>query len=190
MYDIIVIGGGPAGASAAIFTAKAGKKTLVLENDQSVTKAAWLQNHYGAPDMGGPELLEVGKNQAEQFGAEFVRAEVSDLKNQGDASVKVETDQGSYEAQRVILATGNSAKLAEAVGIKTKAGTEPRIKVVVDTDEEGRTSMSNVWAAGVVAGASVHTIITAGDGASVAINVLSELNGERYVDHDMLKDKK
>lgn len=66
-------------------------------------------------------------------------------------------------------------------------GREPRIKSVIEVDRLGRTSMPNVWAAGVIAGVSVHTIVTSGDGARVAIEVLSELNGERYVDHDMLK---
>ena len=79
--------------------------------------------------------------------------------------------------------------LAEAAGIATKPGTEPRVKTVVAADATGRTSVSGVWAAGACAGTSLHTIITAGDGAKVAINVISELNGERYVDHDVLKTK-
>ena len=54
-------------------------------------------------------------------------------------------------------------------------------------NEQGQTNIANVWACGLVAGVSVHTIITAGDGARVAINLLSEINGERYVDHDILK---
>jgi thioredoxin reductase (NADPH) len=73
--------------------------------------------------------------------------------------------------------------------VKTKPGTEPRIKTIIDVDENGRTNIDGIWAAGTVAGVSVHTIITAGDGAKVAINIISELNGERYVDHDVLKTK-
>ena len=53
-------------------------------------------------------------------------------------------------------------------------------------DGEGRTSTPGVWAAGTVAGTSVHTIITAGDGARVAINLVSAVRGERHVDHDVL----
>jgi thioredoxin reductase len=71
--------------------------------------------------------------------------------------------------------------------LQTKPGTEPRIKTVIDVDREGKTNIEKIWAAGTVAGVSVHTIVTAGDGARVAINVISELNGERYVDHDILK---
>ncbi|WP_027093870.1 FAD-dependent oxidoreductase [Cohnella thermotolerans] len=187
MYDVAIIGGGPAGASAAIFTAKAGKKTIVIDSDQSVTRRAWLDNHYGAPAISGPDLVETGKKQAEKFGAEFVRAKAGKL-TAGDGFLTVETDAGTYEATHVIIATGMFVDFAEASGIRTKPGTEPRIKTIIDATPEGKTSLDNVWAAGTVAGVSMHTIVTAGDGAKVAINVISELNGERYVDHDVLKN--
>ncbi|MNG22594.1 hypothetical protein D3C84_1070950 [compost metagenome] len=58
---------------------------------------------------------------------------------------------------------------------------------IADTDAEGRTNVEGVWAAGAAAGVSVHTIVTAGDGAKAAINVISAINGECYVDHDVLK---
>jgi len=187
MYDVVIIGAGPAGASAAIFTAKAGKKTLVLDSDQSVTRRAWIENHYGAPDITGPDLVDIGKKQAAKHGAEFVSAKVTKVASEG-GSVKVETEDGNfYEASHVILATGMFADLAEASGIRTKPGTEPRIKTIVDAAPDGKTNLANVWAAGTIAGVSMHTIITAGDGAKVAINIISELNGERYVDHDVLK---
>ncbi|WP_026702663.1 FAD-dependent oxidoreductase [Salibacterium aidingense] len=189
MYDVIVVGGGPAGASAAIFTAKAGKKTLVLDNEQSMTKAAWVENHYGAPAVEGPELLKTGREQAENFGAEFVNTQVNRVEKVDNQRVNVETEDGEYEAAHVILTIGGNTKLAETSGIKTTEGTEPRIKSIIDVDDKGKTSVVGVWAAGTAAGVSVHTIITSGDGAKTAINVLTEMNGERYVDHDVLKSK-
>jgi thioredoxin reductase len=186
MFDIVVIGAGPAGGSAALFAAKSGKKTLVIDNDKSVTKRAWMENHYGVLEISGPDLIETGKKQAGKFGAEFVTATVTNL-SKTDAGVKVVTDQGEYEAKHVILATGFAVDLAEAAGLKTKPGTEPRVKTIIDVDANGKTNVDGIWAAGTVAGVSVHTIVTAGDGAKVAINVISELNGERYVDHDVLK---
>ena len=51
MNDILIIGAGPAGASAAIFAAKAGKKTVVIDNDKSLTKRAWVENHYGVTEI-------------------------------------------------------------------------------------------------------------------------------------------
>lgn len=186
-YDVIIVGAGPAGASAALFTAKAGKRTLVIDGDQSVTKRAWIENHYGAPDISGPDLVDTGKKQAEKFGAVFVQDKVTGVvKNEGHLVVQIEGGQ-SYEGTHVILATGMMTDLASAIGVATKDGTEPRIKTIIDADPAGKTNIEGIWAAGTVAGVSMHTIITAGDGAKVAINVISELNGERYVDHDVLK---
>ena len=186
MYDVLIVGAGPTGASAALFTAKAGKKTLVIDNDKSVTKRAWVENHYGVAEITGPDLVDIGKKQAGKFGAEIVQATVSNI-SKAETGFKVETDQGEYEASHVILATGMSVDLAETAGLTTKPGTEPRIKTVLDVDASGKTNIDGIWAAGTVAGVSMHTIITAGDGAKVAINVISEINGERYVDHDVLK---
>lgn len=187
MYDVAVVGAGPAGASAALFLAKAGKKTLVIDSDQSITKRAWIENHYGVEAIAGPDLVELGKKQAAKFGAELVAGKVTNIVQAGDG-FRLETEDGkTYEAKQVILATGLSVELAEKIGLRTKPGTEPRIKTVIDVDPAGKTNIPGIWAAGTVAGTSVHTIITAGDGARVAINLISELNGERYVDHDVLK---
>ncbi|GGK23737.1 hypothetical protein GCM10010965_15670 [Caldalkalibacillus thermarum] len=186
MYDIAIIGAGPAGASAALFTSKAGKKTILFDHDKSITKRARIENHYGIMEIAGPDLVDIGKKQAEKFGTQLVNEEVTDINKQGDTFV-IHTANDTYEAKYIILATGLSTDLAEKLGLKTKPGTEPRIKTIVETDPQGKTNVEKVWAAGTVAGVSVHTIITAGDGAKVAINLLSEINGERYVDHDVLK---
>ncbi|CCQ95360.1 FAD-dependent pyridine nucleotide-disulfide oxidoreductase [[Clostridium] ultunense Esp] len=187
MYDVAVIGAGPAGASAALFTAKAGKKTVLIDSDQSITKRAWIENHYGVPEVTGPDLVGTGIKQAEKFGARYQQGKVTNIIKKEDGFT-IETDKGEQvEAKYVILATGLMVDLAEKIGLKTKPGTEPRVKTVLDVDREGRTSQPGIWAAGTVAGVSIHTIITAGDGAKVAINLISEMNGERYVDHDVLK---
>ena len=77
--------------------------------------------------------------------------------------------------------------LQKLSGLQTKPGTEPRVKTIFDVDAAGKTNVDGIYAAGTCAGVSMHTIVTAGDGAKVAINVISEINGERYVDHDVLK---
>ncbi|WP_312112697.1 FAD-dependent oxidoreductase [Brevibacillus reuszeri] len=187
MFDIAIIGAGPAGGSAALFAAKAGKKTLLIDNDKSMTKRAWLENHYGILEATGPDLIETGKKQAAKFGAELVTDQVNNITKTEQGFVVETAEKGSFEAKHVILATGALVTLAEAIGVNTKEGTEPRIKTVVDVDQQGKTNVDGIWAAGTCAGVSVHTIITAGDGAKVAINVISELNGERYVEHDVLK---
>jgi thioredoxin reductase (NADPH) len=186
MYEIAIIGAGPAGASAAIFAAKAGKKTLVFENNKGMTKHAWFENYYGIPEIGGPDFVDIGKQQAVKLGAEIVEATVLNITT-SENGLTISSEQGTYEAKHVIIATGALTDLAELVGLTTKPGTEPRIKTIIDVDANGKTNIPGIWAAGTVAGVSVHAIITAGDGAKVAINILSELNGSRYVDHDMMK---
>ncbi len=186
MYDVVVIGGGPAGASAALFAAKAGKKTLLVDADRGMTRRAMVLNHYGVPEITGPDLVETGHRQATRFGAELLKTTASDVTRTA-AGLQVQTEQGAFEARHVILATGAVLDLAARMGLPTRPGTEPRIRAILAVDAAGRTELPGVWAAGTVAGVSVHTIVTAGDGARVAINVVSELNGTRWVDHDVLK---
>ncbi|WP_017755670.1 NAD(P)/FAD-dependent oxidoreductase [Calidifontibacillus oryziterrae] len=186
MFDVVIIGAGPSGASAALFTAKAGKKTLVIDNDKSVTKRAWMENHYGVMEISGPDMIEIGKNQAEKFGAEIIQDTVVNVVK-AESGFVVEAENQKFEGKHVIFATGMLADLAEKVGLNTVPGTEPRVKTIIAVDTAGKTSIDGIWAAGTIAGVSMHTIITAGDGAKVAINIISELNGERYVDHDILK---
>lgn len=186
MHEVAVIGAGPAGASAAIFLAKAGKKTIVFDHDKSITKRAWIENHYGVAEISGPDLIETGIKQFQKFGAELIKEEVTAI-TKNDDHFEIQTSNGTYQAKQILLATGVLTTLADSLGLKTKDATEPRIKSIFDVDDAGKTNIPGVWAAGTAAGVSVHTIITAGDGAKVAINIISELNGERYVDHDVLK---
>jgi thioredoxin reductase (NADPH) len=186
MYDIAIIGAGPAGASAALFAARAGKSTLLIDSDQSMNKRAWYENFYGIAEISGQDMLETGKKQAEKFGAKNVTGKAENIVKLNDG-FQIELADTKFEAKQIIIATGVMTDLAEKIGLTTKPGTEPRIKTVLAVDTNGKTNIDGIWAAGTVAGVSVHGIITAGDGAKVAINVLSELNGQRYVDHDVLK---
>jgi thioredoxin reductase len=185
--SVVIIGGGPAGASAAIFTARAGLPTVVLDADKGMTRRAWLQNHLGFTDgVTGPDRVDGGRAQAEGAGATWVDGTAEAIEGAaGDFTVRA-ADGQTYASTSLILATGFSVALAEAAGVTTTAGTEPHIKSIVAVDGEGRTSVPGIWAAGTVAGVSVHTIVTAGDGARVAINLISEVRGERHVDHDIL----
>lgn len=187
MNDIIVLGGGPAGASAALFAARAGLATLVLDADQGITRRAWVPNHLGFPDgIGGPELVALGHYHLVQAGATLIKTKVTRLESD-DGAVSVTSEDGViHRARHVILATGVTVAVAREAGIATRPGTEPRIREVIVTDFDGRTSITNVWAAGTAAGASVHVTITAGDGARVAVNVVSEIKGERWVDHESM----
>lgn len=190
-YDVAIVGAGPAGASAAIFTARAGLKTIVLDNDTGLTRRAQVNNHLGLVEgVSGPELVERGHQQAEKAGAVRVKAKVTGVERAANGFV-LSTDAGEgqerFEATEVILCLGANPELGKRAGVSSTPGTEPYIKEVLVVDEQGRTNVHGIWAAGVCAGVSVHTIVTSGDGARVAIHLVSARKGERYVDHDVLK---
>src|SRR2546430_6879751 len=80
VYDVAVVGGGPAGASAALFAAKAGKKTLLIDADKGMTRRAMVYNFYGVPEIRGPDLVDTGHRQAAHFGAQLIKAARLDAK--------------------------------------------------------------------------------------------------------------
>ena len=186
-YDLVIVGGGPAGASAAIFAARAHLRTLVLDGDKGMTRRALVNNHLGFPDgISGPDLVDRGQEHARRAGASWITADVTQL-TPGPEGVRLTAADGqSFDGRQVLLTTGASVALAAPAGITTRPATEPRMREAIVVDDQGRTNVPGVWAAGVAAGVSVHTIITAGDGARVAVNIISAVTGQRWVDHDAL----
>jgi thioredoxin reductase (NADPH) len=187
-YDLVIVGGGPAGASAGIFAGRAGLRTVVIDDGNSLAQRALVRNHLGLPDgADGPDFVALGRRHAVSSGVEWIEDEVTSLSVHDDV-VNVGTAGGRVlPARDALLAQGTNTALASEAGIAIEDGREPWIKAVVTVDSGGRTSAPHVWAAGTVAGTSVHTIITAGDGARVAVNVISAQRGERHVDHDSLE---
>jgi len=111
MADVIIIGGGPAGASAAIYTARAGQETLVFDKGGGTTRdVETIDNYLGFPEgTTGPEIVQLGHEHAERFGAEFVEEEVIRVGQDG-MRYSVETDENEYTAEGLIIATGGSYK--------------------------------------------------------------------------------
>lgn len=107
MYDIIVIGGGPAGLTAAVYARRASKSVLVLEKETfggQITNSPRVENIPGFSALSGNEFAEKLVDQAIALGADVEAAEVLSVK---DGKTKtVVTDAGEYEAKAVIIATG------------------------------------------------------------------------------------
>ena len=109
MYDAVIIGAGPAGWSAAIYTARASLKTLligILANSNAY-KAHIIENYFGFKQVTGPLFMEAGKKQALHFGTEFVEREVVDVKQNSDGTFTVtDTQRESFSAKTVIICSG------------------------------------------------------------------------------------
>lgn len=122
-YDIIIVGSGPAGISAALYAARARMKTLVIgSGDGALAKADWIENYYGfAEPVAGDKLLADGRQQAQRVGAELVTAQVVGVGYDGAFVVK--TNEAEYHGKAVILATGSNRT---APKIKDFSGYEGR----------------------------------------------------------------
>ncbi|MCI6007096.1 MAG: FAD-dependent oxidoreductase [Ruminococcus sp.] len=108
LYDVIVIGGGPAGLTAALYLARACYRVLVVEKEHfggQITITSEVVNYPGVKHTDGKTLTENMRAQAESFGAEFLLAEVTQLSLEGDLKTVV-TSSGSYTCFGVLIATG------------------------------------------------------------------------------------
>ena len=120
LYDVIIIGGGPAGLTAALYLSRAKYRTLVLEKEKfggQITITHEVVNYPGVFKTSGAELTETMRSQAEAFGAEFMLAEVEKLDLSGDIKT-VKTSRGEVKAFGVLLATGASPRM---VGFRGEA---------------------------------------------------------------------
>ena len=113
-YDLIIVGAGPAGLSAAIYMARAKYKVLVLEKEKiggQITITEEVVNYPGVERTSGKKLTETMRQQADYFGAEFKLATVGEMELEGKVK-KIHTDKGVFSSLGVVLATGaNPRKL-------------------------------------------------------------------------------
>ena len=122
MKDVIIIGAGPAGVSAALYTARAGLKTMVLSmGNGALNKAEAIQNYYGfATPVTGQALAEAGIQGAKNVGVDFIKEEVVGISFQD--KLIVETTEANYETENIILATGSPHATPRIAGIKELEG--------------------------------------------------------------------
>lgn len=122
MYDVIVIGGGPAGISASLYLKRANLNVLIISKGYgSLEKASEIENYYGLKNnVSGKELFDIGVNQAKNLGIEIEEDEVTSILLED--VFKVVTANREYVAKKVILATGTNRKVPDIKGIKQYEG--------------------------------------------------------------------
>ncbi|QCS44088.1 NAD(P)/FAD-dependent oxidoreductase [Natrinema versiforme] len=181
--SVIVVGGGPAGLSAALFARKNGLETTVFDTDETWMHKAHLFNYLGIGSVGGSEFMATARQQVDDFGVDRRQGEaVTGVSETGDGFA-VETEEDQYEADFVVLATGANRELAEDLGCElAEDGT-------VDVGVEMETSVEGAYATGaMVRPEEWQAAIAVGDGAAAALNILSSIKGEHYHDFDVPAD--
>src|SRR3989344_7016080 len=128
IYDVTIIGSGPAGLTAAIYTTRANLKTLVIAGLKwggQLMLTTLVENYPGFPDgIQGPDLMKAMRKQAERFGAEIVDKDFTnaDFSPEASGSFKISTSDTTYETKSVIIATGAETKWLGVKGEKEKIG--------------------------------------------------------------------
>ena len=122
MYDVIVIGNGPAGVTAAVYTKRANLNTLVIGKDGgSLEKAEKIQNYYGFENITGTALVKLGIEQVKSLGVEYKKEEVIAIEKNENV-FKVVTNINEYEAIAIVIATGTVRNKVNIDGVNQFEG--------------------------------------------------------------------
>ncbi|MEF8791701.1 MAG: FAD-dependent oxidoreductase [Haloarculaceae archaeon] len=179
-YDVIIVGGGVAGTSAGIFTARGGLETAVLSAGGSLLRRnAHLENYPGFPaGVDARRLLGMMRDQAERNGCTFHETRVTRV-DRTEEGFRVEATDGTRSADYVVAATKNAADYLEGLdGLELV----DRGKTFVSTDRSGRTGVPGLYAAGRLAEKPHQAIVAAGHGAEVAVALLEDDDRPFYHD--------
>jgi thioredoxin reductase (NADPH) len=128
MYDVIIVGSGPSGLTAAIYTTRASKKTLVIAGLKwggQLQLTTDVENFPGFPDgIQGPDLMIAMRKQAEKFGAEFIDADMDpvDFSKMNGGPFTVTANGKTFTGKTLLIATGADAKQLGVPGEKELTG--------------------------------------------------------------------
>lgn len=180
-FDVIVAGGGMAGLSCALFLARAQVRVAIFDRAQSsLRRVERVNNYLGFPEgVGGAELLDLGKRQAQRFGATFTEGDITSVRLQ-NGGFAVSVGEREYESTYLVLASNKRTDLALKLGL-TLGGFGNKF---VEVDAQGETAVPGCYAVGRITGHPSQAVISAGDGAKTAIALIQKIRGEYYVDHD------
>ena len=183
MADVIIIGDGPAGLAAALFLAKNGMSVEVYGKNGSWVHKALLKNYLGFQSIPGPEFLRLAREQVEALGAVLLDAEITSIKMVEEGFEIDASDGQASTAGYLIIAAGPKSELVKSLGL-TLDGHGYAL-----ADRNGRSNVDKVYVAGWSTRADkIQAQISAGDGAAVALDILSREKGKDFHDFDTLDD--
>jgi thioredoxin reductase (NADPH) len=181
---VAVIGGGAAGLTAALFLARAEVAVEVFDQDRSILKRARLNNLPGVHGLEGRDLLAQLRGELVTRKVPTSTVKVDDVVPSSGGFVVHTADGSKVTATYIVLATGQGTVKLASLPLQFTDARQPFVKTNVVTDKWGLTTVAGVWAAGVVAGWPSQAAVCAGSGANVAIEIVSAITGEFWVDHD------
>lgn len=179
MTDVLVIGDGPGGLSAALFLAKNGLATTVVGTDETAMHWAFLYNYLGLPGIAGSDFQRIAREQAVSHGATLLAGKVTSVAHSAAGFAATLEDGGTIEARHLILSEGKNPVLSGQLGVAMDGD-------AIQVDRSGRTSLDRVYAVGrMVRPGRSQAIISAGDGAAAALDILAREKGkDRFADWD------
>ena len=125
MYDLLIIGSGPAGLGAAIYGERAGLKLAVIDRSPisggQVLTTYEVDNYLGMPQISGSDISDRFKEHADKLGVDFITADVQSVEDLEEKKV-VHTDEGDFETKAIILATGAAHAMLGVEGEMKLAG--------------------------------------------------------------------
>jgi thioredoxin reductase len=196
MTSVTIVGDGPAGLSAALLLAKNDVGVAVFGKDRTRLHGAYLYNYLGIPEIHGSEFVEIAREQCEAFGASLHDEQIVSIEVIDDGFESTGESGDEYVSEYLVVAVGKNRGLAERLGMAFKEPdgfeTGSTMNVfdgeVIRTDENGHTSIENAYAGGWATDAEkVQAAIAVGDGARIAMDILSKEAGEPVHDFDIPK---
>ena len=180
-YSVVIVGGGVAGLSAGIFTARRGLDTLVIDDGDSIMRRnAHLENYPGFPaGVNARLLLELMQDQADDAECDRQQTKATVVDTMADGFAVETASRDRYHTEYVIAATKNTTDYLADID---EVGIIDRGKTYVDTDERGRTGVEGLYAAGRLAEKPHQAIVSAGHGAEVAVTLLEDDDRPFYHD--------
>jgi thioredoxin reductase (NADPH) len=176
--DVVIVGDGPGGLSAALFLGKSGKQVVVFGQDETAMNWAMLHNYLGVDAIPGTDLQARARAQVAAKGAALRSERVTGI-TAGPQGFVATLEGGEQVAARyVVLSEGKKPALADALGC-ARDGAGVRV------DANGATSVPGVYAVGrMVRPTRSQAIISAGDGAKAALDILAREAGRDVQDWD------
>lgn len=176
--DVLIVGDGPGGLSAALFLGKAGKRVVVFGQDETAMNWAMLHNYLGIDAISGKDFQARARAQVAAKGATLRPERVTGVRVVPDGFVATLEGGEEVRTRYVVLSEGKKPVLADALGC-AREGAGVRV------DGSGLTSVPGVYAVGrMVRPTRSQAVISAGDGAKAALDILAREAGRDVQDWD------